>query len=261
VIKVRARSRPGRLVAAAAAACAVAGLGVSGPDRTGVGVADEGADAMAARIVQFVPGGETSLRGVSRSFALLASALVLCAVGGLAGCARHQASSAAQASSEAPGGPFNLVDQDGRPVDQTVLNGKWNVVFFGYTFCPDFCPTTLTTLGQAMQALGPKADDVRVVFISVDPDRDTPKELKTYLSAKVFPKNIIGLTGTPAQVAKVAKEYVVYYQKDGTGPNYTVDHSTAIYLMDPQGHFRAVIADGLTPQEEARQISAAMSGA
>jgi protein SCO1/2 len=235
----------------------VAGLGVSGPGLTGAGVSDEGAYAMAVRIVQFSPGGETSLRRALRTFALLASALAIGA--GLPGCARHDAPGAS-ASSEAPGGPFNLVDQDGRAVDQTVLNGKWNVVFFGYTFCPDFCPTTLTTLGQAMQTLGPKAGDVRVVFISVDPDRDTPKALKTYLSAKVFPKNIIGLTGSPAQIAKVAKEYVVYYQKDGTGPNYTVDHSTAIYLMDPHGRFRAVIADGLTPQEEARQISQAMTG-
>jgi protein SCO1/2 len=200
------------------------------------------------------------LRGASRKLALLASFFAIFATTGLASCARH-APANAQVASEAPGGPFNLVDQDGRPVDESVLKGKWSVVFFGYTFCPDFCPTTLTTLGQAMTDLGPKANDVRVVFVSVDPDRDSPKALKTYLSSKVFPKNIIGLTGTPAQIAKVAKEYVVYYQKDGTGSNYTVDHSTAIYLMDPNGKFRAVMADGLSPQEEAQQISAAMSGA
>lgn len=142
-----------------------------------------------------------------------------------------------------------------------MLNGKWSVVFFGYTFCPDFCPTTLTTLGKAMDALGPKAKDTQVVFITVDPARDTPAELKTYLSSRVFPKNIIGLTGTPAQIAQVAKGYMVFYQKEGTGPNYTMDHSTALYLMDPQGKFHGVIADGLTPQQDAQQISQAMSGA
>jgi protein SCO1/2 len=181
----------------------------------------------------------------------------------LGACGPHAASTNSQASAaqgDAPGGPFTLVDQDGQTVDQQVLNGKWSIVFFGYTFCPDFCPTTLTTLGQAMTQLGPVAQKTQVVFITVDPDRDTPKELKTYLSSRVFPKNIIGLTGTPAQIAQVAKEYVVYYKKDGTGPSYTVDHSTALYLMDPSGHFHGVIADGLTPQEEAQQIQAAVSG-
>ena len=146
-------------------------------------------------------------------------------------------------------------------MDQRVLNGKWSLVFFGYTFCPDVCPTTLTALGQAMKDLGPKAKDVQVVFITVDPARDTPKALKTYLSSPAFPRNAIGLTGSPGQIAEVAKEYVVYYRKDGSGPNYAMDHSTAIYLMAPDGRFHGVIADGLTPQEDARQISQALSGA
>jgi len=183
----------------------------------------------------------------------------------MSACSRPPVANTAQAAAAAdptqPGGPFSLVNQDGQPVDQRVLNGKWSIVFFGYTFCPDFCPTTLTTLGQAMTQLGPAAQKVQVVFITVDPDRDTPKELKTYLSSRPFPKNIIGLTGTPAQIAQAAKQYVVYYQKDGTGPSYTVDHSTALYLMDPNGRFHGVIADGLTPQEEAQQINAAINGA
>ncbi len=160
-----------------------------------------------------------------------------------------------------PGGPFTLVDQDGHAVDQRVLNGKWSIVFFGYTYCPDFCPTTLTNLGQTMALLGPAAQKLQVVFITVDPDRDSPQVLKTYLSSHVFPKNIIGLTGTPAQIAQAAKAYVVYYQKDGTGPTYTVDHSTALYLMDPEGRFHGVLADGLTPQEQAQQLTAVMNGA
>ena len=112
-----------------------------------------------------------------------------------------------------------------------------------------------------MKDLGAEARQVQVVFITVDPARDTPEALKTYLSSPAFPRNAIGLTGTPAQIAKVAKEYVVYYQKDGSGPNYTMDHSTAIYLMDPKGRFHGVIADGLSPQQDAAQISQAVSGA
>jgi protein SCO1/2 len=109
--------------------------------------------------------------------------------------------------------------------------------------------------------MGPSAQKLQVVFITVDPGRDSPKELKTYLSSHVFPKNIVGLTGTPAQIAQAAREYGVYYQQDGTGPTYTVDHSTALYLMDPSGRYHGVIADGLTPQEQQQQLAAAMNGA
>jgi protein SCO1 len=194
--------------------------------------------------------------------ALWASAALLAAAPGLAlsACAPRAASSA-QAQGAEPGGPFALVNQDGRAVDQSVLKGKWSVVFFGYTFCPDYCPTTLTTLGNAMDQLGPKSSAAQVVFITIDPERDTPAAMKTYISSRVFPKNIIGLTGSPAQIAQVAKGYAVYYQKEGTGSTYSMDHSTALYLMDPTGKFHSVIADGLTPEEDARQISDAMRGA
>jgi protein SCO1/2 len=194
--------------------------------------------------------------------ALWASALLLASFPTLTltACAQHPATTARAQASE-PGGPFTLVNQDGRPVDESVLKGKWSVVFFGYTFCPDYCPTTLTTLGKAMDQLGPKAKDAQVVFITIDPARDTPPAMKSYISSRVFPKNIMGLTGTPAQIAQVAKAYVVYYQKEGSGSTYSMDHSTALYLMDPQGRFHGVIADGLTPEEDARQISEAMRGA
>lgn len=200
--------------------------------------------------------------GSSKRFALLASALALglAALSGLDACA-PRGSGGSQAQSSGIGGAFTLVNQDGKPVDQSVLKGKWSVVFFGYTFCPDFCPTTLTTLGKAMDKLGPKAAGAQVVFVTVDPARDTPPAMKTYISSRVFPKNIIGLTGTPAQIAQVAKEYGVYYAKDGTGSTYTMDHSTALYLMDPNGQYHGVIADGLTPDQDADQISKAMSGA
>ena len=194
-----------------------------------------------------------------RSLATYAFGSLIAIALGLAACAPH-ASAPIAASGPGPGGPFHLVDQDGRAVDERVLNGKWSIVFFGYTYCPDFCPLTLTTLGKTMQQLGPTAAKTQVVFITVDPARDTPKALKTYLSSPVFPKNLVGLTGTPAQIAAAAKAYSVYYQKEGTGPTYTMDHSTALYVMDPQGRFHGVMADGETPQQEAQQISDDISG-
>jgi protein SCO1/2 len=218
---------------------------------------------MAINDWQIGPQRRIGQRRRALTLAHLASALALIGFPmALVGC-DHGPAPATQTAANAggPGGPFTLVNQDGQPVDQRVLDGKWSVVFFGYTYCPDFCPTTLTTLGKAMDELGPKAKDAQVVFITIDPARDTPTALKSYLSSRVFPKNIMGLTGTQAQVAQVAKAYVVYYQKEGSGPGYTMDHSTALYLMDPQGHFHSVIADGLTPDDDAKAIAAAMSGA
>ena len=156
------------------------------------------------------------------------------------------------------GGPFQLVDQDGRPVDEKILNGKWSAVFFGFTYCPDVCPTTMQALGAAKRQLGPKGDKLQVVFITVDPERDTPAQLKTYLSNDVFPKGTIGLTGSPEQVAAAAKAYRVYYKKNGEGDGYLVDHSTAAYLMNPKGRYDRVLPFGISPEEIAHQISEAM---
>jgi len=160
--------------------------------------------------------------------------------------------------SSAVGGPFQLVDTSGKPVDQSVLQGKWSAVYFGYTYCPDVCPTTLTTLGGAIDRMGARAKDFQVVFITVDPHRDTPTQLKNYLSSAEFPRGVIGLTGSDAQVAKVAQAYKVYYQQAGTGAAYTVDHSSAIYLMDPKGQFDTVIPYGLTPDQAKDSIVKAM---
>lgn len=187
---------------------------------------------------------------------LLAACVSLCACGAKPGT---------QGADHAPfglpqiGGPFQLIDQDHRPVDQHALDGKWTVVFFGYTFCPDVCPTTLTTLARAQALLGAQAKALQIVFISVDPGRDTPAQLKAYLSSPAFPKGTVGLTGSPAQVDQAAKAYKVFYQKEGSGRGYTVDHTAALYLMDPQGTFDRVLAESLTPEEITHQISDAMS--
>ena len=158
------------------------------------------------------------------------------------------------------GGPFQLVDQNGQPATEKVLKGQWNAVFFGFTYCPDVCPGTLQALATASDQLGPKAKDLKIVFISVDPARDTPQQMKAYLSADYLPKTTLGLTGTPAQIAAAAKAYRVYYKKVGDGPDYTVDHSTVIYLVDPKGRFVKPVAYGLPPEEIARQIKDAMAG-
>ncbi|MGZ9113863.1 MAG: SCO family protein [Brevundimonas sp.] len=157
------------------------------------------------------------------------------------------------------GGPFQLVDQDGRAVDQTVLDGKWSLVFFGFTYCPDYCPTTLTALEATKQQLGDRAKDVQIVFVSVDPERDTPRALKDYLSSDGFPKGVIGLTGSAEQVKAAADAYRAFYQKVGEGEGYTMNHSLTVYLMGPDGTFRSAIAHDLGPQRAAQVIERAMA--
>lgn len=156
------------------------------------------------------------------------------------------------------GGPFQLVDQNGTPTTEKALKGKWSAVFFGFTYCPDVCPGTLQALAAATDQLGPAAKDFQIVFISIDPGRDTVQQMKAYLSADYVPRSTLGLTGSHEQAAAAAKAYKVYYAKVGDGPGYTMDHSTAIYLMDPKGRFRTVIPYNLPPDEITRRIKDAM---
>ena len=157
------------------------------------------------------------------------------------------------------GGDFQLVDPDGRTVDQTMLNGKWSLVFFGFTYCPEFCPTTLAELAAVQQRLGDKAQNLQIVFVSIDPQRDTPQMLKDYLSSDGFPKGTIGLTGTPEQVATAAKAYRAFYQKVGEGETYTMNHSLTVYLMGPDGRFRTAVAYGMGPDKTTKIIEDAMA--
>jgi protein SCO1/2 len=134
------------------------------------------------------------------------------------------------------GGPFSLTDQNGRTVTEQDLKGKPFLVFFGYTNCPDFCPTTMFEISEVLKKLGPAADRTRALFITVDPERDTPAALKDYVSS--FDPHIIALTGEPEAIAAVAKAYRAYYRKvplkDG---GYTMDHLVLVYLMDKDGRF------------------------
>ncbi|MFN3878304.1 MAG: SCO family protein [Brevundimonas sp.] len=157
------------------------------------------------------------------------------------------------------GGDFELVNQDGQPVDQTMMNGKWSLVFFGFTYCPEFCPTTLAEMAVVQQRLGEKAKDLQIVFVSVDPQRDTPQALKDYLSSDGFPKGTIGLTGTPEQVATAAKAYRAFYEKVGEGEAYTMNHSLTVYLMGPDGKFRTAVAYGMGPDKTTKIIEDAIA--
>ena len=138
------------------------------------------------------------------------------------------------------GGPFTLVDDTGATVTEKNIAGKPYVMYFGYTFCPDVCPTTLLDLSRWIKKLGPDADRLNYVFVTVDPERDTVQSMHAYLSS--FDKHIRGYTGTPAEIAQVTKESRVYYQKVPTQDGgYTMDHSAVIYLMGPDGNLVTVI--------------------
>lgn len=145
------------------------------------------------------------------------------------------------------GGPFLLTNQDGKPARDTDFRGKYLLIYFGYTYCPDLCPTGLQSIAHALDQLGPDAAKVQPLFITIDPARDTPAKLKEY-AASFHPK-IIALTGTPEAIAAVAKEYQVYYAKgenveDG---EYLMDHSNLIYVMDPKGKFLTTFPDEIDP--------------
>ncbi|HSC22948.1 MAG TPA: SCO family protein [Casimicrobiaceae bacterium] len=142
------------------------------------------------------------------------------------------------------GHDFALTDPDGKARTLADFRGKAVVVFFGYTQCPDVCPATLATLAQTMQKLGPDADRVQVLFITVDPERDTPQLLKQYVPA--FDPRFLGLYGDAAATARTAKEFKVIYQKvPGPTPGtYTMDHSAGSYVFDPKGRLRLFVANG-----------------
>jgi protein SCO1/2 len=134
------------------------------------------------------------------------------------------------------GGPFSLTDQNGRTVTDRDLKGKPFLVFFGFTHCPDVCPTALFEVSEIMRSLGPDADRVRVLFVTVDPERDTPALLKDYLSS--FDPHLSALSGDPEAVAAVAKAYRVYYKKVPLSEGgYTMDHTAIVYLMNKDGRF------------------------
>ena len=147
-------------------------------------------------------------------------------------------SSSGMTGPSAIGGPFALVDQNGKPITDQDLEGRPSLVFFGYTHCPDVCPTTLFEMSEVLHALGPDADRTVALFVSVDPDRDTPAVMKDYLSS--FDPHLRGATGSDAAVTAAEKAYRVYAKKVPTEHgDYSMDHTALVYLMDKQGRFVA----------------------
>jgi protein SCO1 len=151
------------------------------------------------------------------------------------------------------GGSFTLIDQNGKTVTNTALEGKWLLVYFGYTHCPDACPTTLNNIALALRDLGKKSDEVRPVFITIDPERDTPRVMKDYVTA--FDAPILALTGTAAEIAQAAKNYRVYYAKHPeAGGDYSMDHTSVVYVMDPKGRFTASFTGEDPPAQIAERL-------
>ncbi|HEY1606156.1 MAG TPA: SCO family protein [Allosphingosinicella sp.] len=157
------------------------------------------------------------------------------------------------------GGSFALIDQNGHIVRDSDFAGKYRIVYFGYTHCPDVCPTDLATIGQALKSFGEsdpgRAARVAPIFITVDPQRDTPAEMKNYLAA--FSPRLIGLTGTPAEIADVEKKFIVYARKGDVQPGggYAMDHSRQIVLQGPKGEPLALLPDDEGPKAMAAELA------
>ena len=157
------------------------------------------------------------------------------------------------------GGPFRLIDAgSGRVVTDRDFRGKWLMIYFGYTHCPDACPVTLANMAGAMDELGPLAAQIQPIFISVDPERDTPPVLADYVSA--FDKRIIGLSGGPDAIAAAAKAYRVTYIKRSTGDDYTIDHTATVYVLDPDGSYATSILPSADSSDMTKQMRKLLSG-
>jgi len=150
------------------------------------------------------------------------------------------------------GGPFHLVDQNGQARSDADFHGQYLLVFFGYTNCPDVCPTTLQTITTAMDKLGSDAAKVTPVFITVDPERDTTAVLKAY--AANFTPRLVALSGNPDAIAAAAKVYRIYYKKVGEGADYSMDHTALVYLMGPDGNYLAHFSNEATADDIVKDL-------
>jgi protein SCO1/2 len=156
------------------------------------------------------------------------------------------------------GGPFTMVDQDGRVITRQDLDQTAVALFAGFTHCPDVCPTTLLRLSNLMKQLGGDAEKIRVILVSVDPERDTPGVLKSYLAA--FEGDFTGMTGTPEQLKEFAQAYRLFYEKSGTGSDYTMNHSAGVFLFKKGGAFQGTL-DQHEPEDVALRKLKMLAGA
>lgn len=191
------------------------------------------------------------------AIAIALAALLVLAAGGMVGFAWRAGPGGRTASflGGVIGGPFHLVDQNAKPFTEADLKGRWDLVFFGFTHCDDTCPMTLNNLALARDRLGAARDKVQIVFVSVDPERDTPAVLKSYVAR--FGAPIVALTGTADEVKAIARGYRVFYARHPlAGGGYDMDHSAVVYVMDPQGRFAANLAPDASPDEVAARLKA-----
>ena len=193
---------------------------------------------------------------------------LLCVLGLLAGAGiawtQLQSGPAAVVQQTAPqsmagadiGGPFTLVNQDGQTVTDQDFAGRWKLVYFGFTYCPAICPTELQKMAKALNAMGPAGDAIQPIFITTDPDRDTPEAMKKFV--ELFHPRLIGLTGDRKQIKDVQKNYRVYAKKVQTQDKteYTMDHSSFIYLMSPQGELVAIYRGADTAEKITSDLKA-----
>lgn len=162
------------------------------------------------------------------------------------------------ASSPAIGGAFTLIDTGGRTVTDRTFRGKWLLIYFGYTYCPDACPTALNNMSVALRALGSDANKIAPLFITVDPKRDTVQAIAEYLRS--FDSRIVGLTGSQEQIDAVVKAYRVYVDVQKAGDDdYLVDHSSFFYLMNPGGRFVNVVPGDASGERLAAKLRSEMS--
>ena len=174
-------------------------------------------------------------------------------------CSSCQNSQPARVSAERPGfgGDFSLTNQDGKPFNLRDVRGRAVLLFFGYTSCPDMCPMTMSRIMSALDRLGPDAAQVVTLFVSVDPKRDTPAVLKEYVGS--FSTPLIGLTGTDEEISRVTASYHASYELMQTGsPNYLVNHTTAIFLIDKQGQLRQFFAYNEDPSTLAAALKSVL---
>lgn len=194
-----------------------------------------------------------------RHMAKIGAAAFIVAVSLAAGVALRHAGEPQGAVSNPSAAAYSLIDQNGHPVTEETYRGRWVLVFFGFTHCPDVCPTSMTYAADFWESLGPDAAKLQVAFVTIDPERDTPAALKNYLVN--FNPHIVGLTGTPAQIAAAAKTFSVYYAKRPLEDvnDYAMDHSTAFYLVDPKGRLLRAFALQRGADEMTADLREAMS--
>ena len=190
--------------------------------------------------------------GLALAFLVVASVLSLAVVGLMS-----TPDTPVTASSGKPkvGGPFELIDHTGKAVTNADFAGKYMLMFFGFTFCPDVCPTELQVITSALEELGPVADKIQPLFVTIDPARDTPEAMAQYVAH--FHPSFIGLSGSSEQIAKVAKAYRVYYKRvedPNSAAEYTMDHSAVVYLMGPDGAFVKHYGGATSPEAMAKSL-------